>query len=120
MQYHLSVHLIEAHTSTYNFDNLNEITNETNFIDFLIKKLISGQAMLFNGDGSICFLSASKINEDNKKCLKIIIQKNGLDLMSSDLFFNMKLHKNFKSEEITKYGNILLIYCLNNEKINNI
>jgi hypothetical protein len=87
---------------------------------FLITKLISGQAMLFNGDGSICFLSASKINEDNKKCLKIIIQKNGLDLMSSDLFFNMKLHKNFKSEEITKYGNILLIYCLNNEKINNI
>ena len=111
MKYHLSIHLRAGHTETQNFNSLYDFNLD--LVEYLTEKLSSGQAFLFDGTGCQCYLTATKYNEENKKCLVIIIQKNGLNLLDTEkLFSDLILNSKLKSESYTKHGNLQLTYCL--------
>lgn len=113
MKYHLSIHLRAGHTETQNFNSLSDLNFNLDLVEYLTEKLSSGQAFLFDGTGCQCYLTATKYNEENKKCLVIIIQKNGLNLLDTEkLFSDLILNSKLKSESYTKHGNLQLTYCL--------
>lgn len=95
----------------YKFNSFDELNS--NIVEFLIKELDTdnSQAFLFDGTGAICYFTATKNINQQKNCLSIIFQKDGLFLLENHLM-KIKDTPYFKKEETTKYGNQKLTFCL--------